>query len=230
MKSLITLLCSFIILTTHSQSLRQDEYKLGAVLFEDNFTARSNNWIIETPSSVNSNITFTGGKLVIDVNAGATVWFDKKLSGNICIEYKRKVIVTGGKNDRLSDLNTFWMANDPSNKNLFTRSGVFSEYDSLLLYYVGIGGNSNTTTRFRKYEGTGERRLLSEHLDKSHLLQPNKEYTIHITVWNGTSRFYVDGVEYFSYTDPNPIPEGYAGFRTVQSRQEIRNFKIYRLE
>ena len=30
------------------------------------------------------------------------------------------------------------------------RSGKFSGSDSLLTYYVGMGGNNNTTTRFRQ--------------------------------------------------------------------------------
>lgn len=68
--------------------------------------------------------------------------------------------MNGGKNDRISDLNQFWMANDPNNYNLFTRNGVFEAYDSLQLYYVGMGGNSNTTTQLRKYRGNGQRVLL----------------------------------------------------------------------
>ena len=104
------------------------------------------------------------GKLIINVDHGATVWFNKKLSGNILIEYHRKVIMNNGHNDRLSDLNQFWMATDPRQENVFTRSGTFTEYDSLRLYYAGIGGNTNSTTRFRKYTGTGERKLLAENL------------------------------------------------------------------
>ena len=33
------------------------------------------------------------------------------------------------------------------------RSGTFAEYNDLLTYYVGLGGNRNTTTRFRRYIG-----------------------------------------------------------------------------
>ena len=33
------------------------------------------------------------------------------------------------------------------------RSGAFADYNDLLTYYVGLGGNRNTTTRFRRYIG-----------------------------------------------------------------------------
>jgi hypothetical protein len=146
------------------------------------------------------------------------------------IEYKRKVILDKGPNDRLSDLNQFWMATDPKNANLFTRTGVFAQYDSLLLYYVGFGGNTNSTTRFRKYNGKGDRVLMTDLKDKEHLLEPNKLYSIKITVYNGLTKFFVDDVEYFSFKDPEPLREGYFGFRATKSRQEIDDFRIYTLK
>jgi hypothetical protein len=227
---LFLLLFSLCIEKVHAQQEEETTYKKGKLLYKDDFDSGLDNWVSEAPDSPNSGILIEDGKLVMDVDGGTTVWLDKKLSGNILIEYNRKVIMNGGKNDRLSDLNQFWMATDPGNKNLFTRSGVFSEYDSLQLYYVGMGGNYNTTTRFRKYTGNGERVLSGEFKDKNHLLQPNKEYKITIVVYEGLTKFFVDGEEYFCFKDPNPLTEGYFGFRTVKSRQAVDNFKIYRLK
>ncbi|MEG8947011.1 DUF6250 domain-containing protein [Rosettibacter firmus] len=207
-----------------------NQYEKSELLYEDNFDKDLSNWIIETKSSPHSKVEIKNGELVIDVEHGTTVWFNKKLSGNILIEYTRKVIVNNGYNDRLSDLNQFWMATDPRNENLFTRKGSFSEYDSLRLYYAGIGGNNNTTTRFRKYQGNGERTLLIDFQDKEHLLQPNKTYFIQIVVYNNTTKLFVDGKEYFTFTDSDPLTEGYFGFRTVKSHQVIDNFKVYRLK
>jgi hypothetical protein len=138
--------------------------------------------------------------------------------------------MNNGKNDRLSDLNQFWMATDPRQENVFTRTGIFSQYHSLRLYYAGIGGNTNSTTRFRKYQGTGERTLIFDFQDKQHLLQPNKNYLIQIVVYEGTTKVFVDGEEYFSFTDDEPLTEGYFGFRTVKSHQEMDNFKVYKLK
>ena len=40
----------------------------------------------------------------------------------------------------------------------------FAAYNDLKTYYVGLGGNRNTTTRFRRYIGDPETRpLLPEH-------------------------------------------------------------------
>lgn len=205
-------------------------YKKARLLYQDNFEQDIKNWVVETPASPYSKVETKNGKLIIDVDHGATVWFNKKLSGNILIEYHRKVIVYNGHNDRLSDLNQFWMATDPWQENVFTRSGAFSEYDSLRLYYAGIGGNSNSTTRFRKYQGNGGRTLLFDFQDKEHLLRPNKIYLIQLVVYNGTTRVFVDGEQYFSFKDDELLTEGYFGFRTVKSHQEIDDFKVYKLK
>ena len=101
--------------------------------------------------------------LVIDVPAGCTVWFKPQLTSPLMIEYEATVISSGGANDRASDLNCFWMARDSrSPDNLFAtaRSGKFSDYDRLFTYYVGLGGNTNTTTRFRRYIGQQDNRPL----------------------------------------------------------------------
>jgi hypothetical protein len=126
-------------------------------IFEDRFDEyfHAEHWRVEAVEG--TSVKVQGGKLVIDSPGGVTVWLNKMLIGNYTIQYDWKVMVAGGKNDRLSDLNQFWMATDPKSDSLFTRQGKFEEYDSLNLYYVGMGGNRNTTTRFRKYDGNGDK-------------------------------------------------------------------------
>jgi rhamnogalacturonan endolyase len=135
----------------------------------------------------------------------------------------------GGANDRTSDLNQFWMATDPRNKNLFTRAGVLESYDSLSLYYVGMGGNSNSTTRFRKYSGKGDRQLLQEYTDSAHLLQPGITYHITTIIKGDETSFWVNGEPYFMYKDAAILKEGYFGFRSTKSRQAIAHFRVYQL-
>ena len=166
----------------------------------------------------------------MDTWGGITVWLNKKLSGNIRIEYDRVVKMEKGCNDRVSDLNQFWMATDPKTDSLFTRRGKFAEYDDLSLYYVGIGGWNNTTTRFRKYLSPTSKPVVKEYTDSEHLLKAEKIYHIKIIVRNGTSSFWVNGVLYFEYKDPAPLTSGYFGFRGLQSRQEIKNLKIYAID
>ncbi|HEY6505750.1 MAG TPA: DUF6250 domain-containing protein [Chitinophagaceae bacterium] len=204
----------------------------GKLIFSDDFntTLDSNQWIAEIASQPDSKAYTKDGKLFLDTRGGVTVWLKKKLYGNIRIEAIRTVLVDSSTNARLSDLNTFWMATDPKNNDLFTRNGVLESYDSLQMYYVGMGGNSNSTTRFRKYQGTGERTLLKEFKDSVHLLRPNKRYTIVIEVIGTIVRYSVDGEVYFEYNDPAVLKEGYFGFRSTKSRQAIDNIKIYQLD
>jgi rhamnogalacturonan endolyase len=206
----------------------------GTILSKDDFTAPLDTtlWHVEMTPRPGSKVCVQNGKLLLDTWDGVTVWLKRPLTGNIMIEYKRKVLMEGGANDRLSDLNQFWMASDPQNRHFFSsgRAGMLQEYDSLNLYYVGMGGNSNSTTRFRKYQGNGERALLQEYKDTTHLLLPNKEYRITIIVKDGMTTYAVDDVPYFIYKDPNPLKEGYFGFRSTRSRQEIQDFRIYRID
>jgi rhamnogalacturonan endolyase len=198
------------------------------LLFSDDFTAPldTNIWIPEIAPLPDSKVYTRNGKLVLDTRGGVTVWLNKLLGGNIIIEFDRKVIVANGKNDRLSDLNMFWMASDPKNPDLFTRNGILEKYDSLQLYYVGMGGNTNSTTRFRKYQGNGARTLLQEYTDTDHLLKPDKTYHIKIEVHDGITSFWVDGNCYFNYKDPSPLQKGYFGFRSTWSHQEISGFRV----
>lgn len=200
------------------------------VLYQDNFDKPLDtlSWKVEMLPGENAKVNTENQKLVIDAPYGVTFWFKHKLTVPVRIEYDWKVVVADGINDRLSDLNQFWMATDPKNKDLFTRNGKFSDYDSLSLYYVGMGGNKNTTTRFRKYQGNGERKLLQEYTDRSHLLKPNHKYHITIKVANRLTLFSVDGVAYFSFTDPELLTNGYFGFRTTHARHEISNFRVFK--
>ena len=156
----------------------------GAVLFQDDFNGPLAGYVAEYARKPGNVVENRDGRLVMDVDGGATVWLDRPLYGNVLISFTRRVLVDGGKNDRLSDLNVFWMARDPRRAELFTRSGKFADYDDLSLYYVGIGGNRNTTTRLRRY-GDGVRILVSEYTDEAHLLEPNRDYRIEIAVYDG---------------------------------------------
>jgi hypothetical protein len=207
-------------------------FKKKTLLFSDDFSKGLDTaiWKSEIAAQPNSSVYVKDGQLILDTKGGVTTWLKKVLSGNILIEYKRRVVVEGGVNDRVSDLNQFWMATDPRNPHLFTRNGVFEAYDSLQLYYVGMGGNTNSTTRLRKYHGNGQKPLLMEYLDKAHLLQPNKTYTIQTIVYNGSMQFIVDGVPYFTWKDSSHLTSGYFGFRSAWSRQAIDEVKVYRLE
>jgi hypothetical protein len=212
-------------------SLMAQKNNKVTLFFSDDFTAALDTslWKAEIAPLPGSKVYVQKGELFLDTKGGVTVWLNKKLRGNIRIEYWRKVLVDSGVNDRLSDFNSFWMATDPKNSNLFTRNGVLESYDSLQMYYVGMGGNTNRTTRFRKYQGNGERTLLQEYKDSTHLLRANKEYHIIIEVIDNRVRYIVDGETFFEYNDRSVLKEGYFGFRSTKSRQSIDRIKIYQV-
>lgn len=222
---------AIVLLICFKSYAQQSETTGGKLILLENFTGNldKKHWITEIEPVGKSSVYTKNGKLIMDTAGGVTVWFNQKFWGNIRIEYDWKVLVDSGRNDRLSDLNQFWMAFDPGNANLFTRSGKFENYDSLALYYAGFGGNSNTTTRFRKYYGDGKKPLLKEYLDAAHLLKPNHSYHIIITVCKGKTTFQADGAVLFEWSDPQPLTSGYFGFRSTSARHAVSNFRVYQL-
>jgi hypothetical protein len=57
------------------------------------------------------------------------MWFKPELRAPLMIEYRARAVSAGGRNDRVSDLNTFWMANDaraPGRIFDVTRGGSFA--------------------------------------------------------------------------------------------------------
>jgi hypothetical protein len=175
-------------------------------------------------------VTARDGALVIEDAAGCTVWLQAKLTAPVDLSYDVTVVARGGPNDRVSDVNCFWMASDPKRPDSLPagRSGKFEDYDSLRTYYVGMGGNENTTTRFRRYAGDGTKPLLPEHdlKEKRFLLEPNKTYRLRVVARDGVAEFWRDGEKIFSFRDPAPLASGWFGLRTVKSHLEVRNFDI----
>lgn len=183
-------------------------------------------WKVESESPDYS-VSLRDGVCEISAPKGLTLWYREKMSGNVIIEYDACVL-DGKEGDRVSDLNCFWMASDPGAKDVFKnldkRGGVFANAASMKLYYVGYGGNSNTTTRFRRYDGRPDPALVREYTDGDHLLKPNHWYHIKLVSADGRVQYWIDGERLFDYADSDPYKEGWFGFRTTASRTAIRNF------
>ena len=218
-----------------SRAFVQDDLKKTKLLFQDDFE-NLNNWVLELQSE-DSFVGVKNGKLEIDVPKGASIWFKEKLEGNILIEYDAKVIDHNGPNDRVSDLNCFWMATDlRSPEDIFDSarkpSGMFHDYDTLQLYYVGMGGHNNTKTRFRRYDGKGGKPLLPEHdlIGDKVLLEANKSYKIKLIAMGNTVQFFRDDELIYDFKDENPYKKGWFGFRTINNHMSVDNFKVYRIK
>jgi hypothetical protein len=88
-------------------------------------------------------VSFIGGDTCeLVAPKGLTLWRKEKMTGNTTIEYDACVMDEGRQGDRLSDLNCFWMAQDPKAKDIWARmawrSGVFTRCYSLQMYYMGL--------------------------------------------------------------------------------------------
>ncbi len=208
-------------------------FQVGAPQWADDFQHDSGQWVAELEKG--GSVKIGGGKLEVEAPGGCTVWFKPELAGPVLIEYDATMVQAGGPNDRVSDLNCFWMAQDArSPGDIFAthRSGQFSDYDQLRCYYVGQGGNSNTTTRFRRYIGVKDNRPLLPENDLSapeFLLQPNVRQHLALVACNGLIQYYRDGKKIFELQDPDPYTHGWFALRTTQSHLVMEHFVVRQL-
>ncbi len=203
---------------------------------------RIGHWVVEAEDSA-----AVGGigtdTIDIVTSAGLSLWWDEPVQMPCVIAYRACVVVGGGVCDRLSDLNCFWMASEPPAgtsplTHAARRGGRFAESYRLQCYYVGYGGNHNTTTRFRRYVGDTlavadaacRPPVLVEYTDRGRLLRPNHWYDIRLTVEpEGTGarvRYCIDGSTIVDYFDPQPLGRGWFALRTTWSHLRITAFNI----
>ncbi|MGF7148836.1 hypothetical protein FHS96_002464 [Sphingomonas zeicaulis] len=200
----------------------------------DDFTHGLAQWRLEAASPA-ARVTAANGILDIDTPKGLSLWFLPRLEGPVAISFEVRAVSAGGPNDAVSDVNAFWMATDaavPGGSVLERpRSGVFEDYDTLKTYYVGIGGNRNTTTRMRRYVGEAANRpLLPEH-DKTapaDMLQPNRWFRIRLIADGNRIVVERDGAILFAMDDADPYRAGHFALRTTQSHLQVRDFKVAR--
>ena len=189
-------------------------------------------WFVEAEEG--GHVVWSGDTLA-DIHApkGLTLWNKALMEGNVTIEYEARVVSDG----RLSDLNCFWMASDPKAKDVFAnaeqRGGKFVNSYTMRLYYMGFGGNYNSTTRFRRYDGDTRGvddvvfrpAILREYNDSNHLLRGDHWYKIKLEAIDGHARFTIDGECIVDFADPKPLRKGYFGFRTTLAHAQLRNFR-----
>lgn len=198
--------------------------------------AQADRWTVEAEAP-ESRVTWHNDTADIVAPKGLTLWYRQPMAGNVVIRYEACVMNTGCPGERTSDLNCFWMASDPQAADIWERMGerrgVFTNCYALRLYYVGYGGNGNSTTRFRRY--TGDERgiaesqfrpgILKEYTDREHLLEPNRWYSIRLECIDGRVRYFIDGQCLVDYRDEQPLTSGWFGFRTTLSHTRLTGFR-----
>ncbi len=204
------------------------------LLYRDDFRDGLRQWLVEAEKP--GRISATGGVLDVAVPAGVTLWFRPVLEGPVAIDFSVTPVSEGGEWDTVSDVNCFWMATDsraPGGDVLARpRSGAFADYDELRTYYAGIGGNRNTTTRFRRYVGQRENRPLLPQHDLSgaaNMLVPNRPIRIRLIANGRRIALIRDGAVLFALDDPQPYTRGHFGLRTTWSHLRVTDFRVWRL-
>ncbi|HEU4960777.1 MAG TPA: DUF6250 domain-containing protein [Sphingomonas sp.] len=193
----------------------------------DDFRHGLAKWRIEAEAP--AKVSARDGVLDVESPKGISLWFRRPLTGPVTISFDVQPVAAGGPNDAVSDVNAFWMAHEVDKSGLRQRSGAFGEYDTLETYYVGIGGNRNTTTRFRRYIGRkDDRPLLPENNLKAHsaMLVPNRWTQIELIADGRHIAVRRDGKRLFSYEDAHPYRSGWFALRTTKSHLRYRNFRI----
>ncbi|MFF9040730.1 DUF6250 domain-containing protein [Streptomyces sp. NPDC014892] len=201
----------------------------GRLIAADGFRRGLRQWAVELERG--GTVTASRGVLEVDVPAGATLWFRRRLEGPYVIEYTATPVSAGGVNDRVSDLNNFWNAVDVrSPDDLFAtpRGGALAEYDLLKTYYVGYGANTNTTTRLRRYVGeAGVRPLVYDYTEP--LLVANEPHRVRVVSDGSRVQWWNNGRLVFDYRDPEPYTGGHFAFRTTWSHFRIEDFRVWGL-
>ena len=215
-------------------------FMMGARAAESGLNKKqfSKYWRVESEAP-DYRVSFLGDTCEILSPKGLMLWRKEKMKAGMTVEYDACVMDEGKPGDRLSDMNCFWLASDPNARDLWAReqwrNGIFTRCYTLQMYYLGYGGNHNTTTRFRRYNGdeagvedaAKRPAILKEYTDADHLLKPNRWYHWKIESKLGHTRVFVDGECIVDYLDLEPLHEGWFGFRTTLSRTRITNFKAY---
>ncbi|WP_343518207.1 DUF6250 domain-containing protein [Sphingomonas sp.] len=203
------------------------------VIHRDDFRHGLGQWIVEAERP--GRFTATDGVLDIDSPAGVTLWFREPLESPVAIEYVVTAVAAGGPNDQVSDINCFWMATDARARTgdirAHPRSGAFADYDALRTYYAGIGGNRNTSSRFRRYVGrTGDRPLLPQHdlSAPADLIEANRAYHIRLEALGSRITLLRDGRPMFRLDDAAPYTRGHFGLRTTASHLRVKDFRVLR--
>ena len=224
--------------------------------------AQSTHWRIEAESPL-TRVILRGDTLDITSPKGLSLWWNKPLTAPCTISYRACVVMENGPYDRLSDLNCFWMVSSPlprsaqsdashlkkrevAGEGVFSplspwrgvggeASGRFVDSYRLQCYYLGYGGNYNTTTRFRRYNGdtlaiedpSHRPPIIKEYTDSAHLLKPNHWYSVRIEVLeDGHTRYFLDEELLVDYRDPSPLLHGWFAFRTTWSHTRLTGFRI----
>lgn len=215
------------------------------LFFLNAFHVYSYKWTVEAEQGGHVE-WLSDGTADIHAPGGLTLWCNTPFSGNVTIDYDARIL----SDVRVSDLNCFWMAGPDALNKAEERGGKFLNSYALSMYYMGYGGNHNTTTRFRRYDGDARGisdplfrpAILREYTDSAHLLKGDHWYHIRLQQHDGRVKYYIKDITadadttighkdcLVDFLDIKPYTQGYFGFRTTLSHAQMKNFRVVQQE
>ena len=184
-------------------------FNVGPLLFEDEFE-NLDDWVVQLDQGEGfpkSEVAAKEGTLDCLVpGSGCTVWFKEKLQTRIVISYD---VLCPSSEDPVktlapSDVNCFWMAQDPSGDDsaLFdskSYTGDFGSYSKMKGYYASTGGGRNTTTRMRRYprkvadEAVPHIALKDRDIQADFLITPDEVMQVQLVAYDDVIQYIVNG-------------------------------------
>jgi hypothetical protein len=190
----------------------------GKLLYADDFRHGLSSWKVEMEES--GRVSTKAGRST-RCTAGVTVWFRPRLEGPVMIQYQATVVSAGGPNDRVSDLNSFWMATDPrSPDDLFARMQREAPVHFSPQRNLPDEGGFWSITRFDDVRAvsrdhrtfSSERYLCRATPLQGHHRQQDPNRTL---IADGhLIQYWCDEEKIFEMTDPQPYTSGWFGIRT----------------
>ena len=160
-----------------------------------------------------------------------TVWQRQSFSGDLRVEFDAHVI---GSSCEANNVNFFLFYSDPSGVPLFnTREsradggyGLYHDLNGYIITFLNDTDNRSGKARFRMRRCPGFR-LVDEAYD--HHCRVGVTYHVTVTREAGRLRYAVDGSEFLSWTDPQPLAEGLIGLRTFRTDLWWDNIRVTQL-
>ncbi|MGE3808141.1 MAG: DUF1961 family protein, partial [Gemmataceae bacterium] len=209
-----------------------DQSLLVETVFEDDFSQKSDDWLIEGPLQVK----LAAGRLFFDARErkppAGTIWCKRAFAGDQVVEYVARIEEGPGS----TNLNFFLFGSNLDGSSVLgttgQRTGDYGEYHKLNNYiYTYLNdkdkeGAEATRVRFRK--DPGFHLLLQEW--RKQPIEKGRDYHFTIAVQGPRLRFYVDGQLVLDHRETETgHRHGHHAFRTFQSHVSADLFRISRI-
>jgi hypothetical protein len=204
------------------------DWERGELLYEEQFGAESlaENWVVngESPEVTDGSITW---------NAMSVNMLRERFSGPIAIDCRVTPQEDSPKErdtGLVTDAIFIWMMDRPDG-DLFEfmqqmETASLFNYMELPFYWVDFGGTNNLTTRTRR---NPQRRMIRQFDTRPRLLKRDHTYDITMVQNGNTLEFWVDGERWVQAWDPDPLDEGYIGFRAYVAGLAFHDLKVWRI-